>query len=88
MKQPQLILAPEATRLALLLDKLANAITPIEKRLGIDLWGLSEMQDHDPDHPAVELNNAITDASVLLGEMVDVVEKLNRSRAKAYNLAG
>jgi len=87
-RQPLIILATEATRLASLLDKLANAVTTIKKRLGIALWDLSEMHDFDADHPVVELNNAITDANVLLGEMVGVVEKLNRSRAKAHNLAG
>ncbi len=86
--RPQLIHSKEAARLASLLDKLANAVRPIERRLGIDLGDLAELHEDDLNHPAVKLNTAISDANILLGEMVDVAEELNKSRAKAGEFAG
>ncbi|NDB03652.1 MAG: hypothetical protein EBY38_08335, partial [Flavobacteriaceae bacterium] len=67
--KPQLLHADEVARLASLLDKLANAVRPIERRLKIDLGDLAELHEDDFNHPAVKLNTAITDANILLGEM-------------------
>jgi len=88
MKKPQLIHAGDVQRISSLLDALGNTTRTIEQRLGSDLWDLCEMHDFDEDEPVVKLHNAIGNANVLIWELVDVAEKLNRERAKAFALAG
>ena len=86
--KPQLVLAGDVRRISSLLDKLTNAVRPIERRLGADLFDLCETHDFDEDEPVVQLNNALTNANILLMELEGVAEKLNRERAKAFTLAG
>ena len=88
MKKPQLIHAGDVQRISSLLDALGNTTRTIEQRLGSDLWDLCEMHDFDEDEPVVQLNNALTNANILLMELEGVAEKLNRERAKAFTLAG
>ena len=84
----QLVLAGDVRRISSLLDKLTNAVRPIERRLGSDLFDLCEGHDFDEDEPVVQLNNALTNANILLMELEGVAENLNRERAKAFTLAG
>lgn len=88
-KKPRLLLKSELDRILALNDKFNNAIVPIEKRLGEEIYELAELYgEGDVELPIEKFNEAITNASFYLGELQWLAEEIVKTKAKAYEIAG